>query len=199
MIEAKYKLIIASSNKGKIHEFQKILPDFKCIPQSILNISNVEETGKSFEENAILKAKNAFKKTNISSIGDDSGLIVPAINNEPGLHSARYAGLNATDSDNRNKLISKLRNKKLESTYAYFFCCIVAIGIKNQNKIIVCDGKVEGEVKTIERGEKGFGYDPMFYPNGYSESFAELSSLEKNKISHRGQALKKLMYKLNKT
>ena len=193
------KLIIASSNKGKINEFQKILPDFECIPQSIFSISDVEETGKDFEENAILKAKNAFSKTNISSVGDDSGLIVPAINNEPGLYSARYAGLNATDSDNRNKLISKLKENKLESTYAYFFCCIVAVGIKGQNEIIVCDGKVEGEVRTIERGEKGFGYDPMFYPKGYSESFAELNSLEKNKISHRGQALKKLMDKLNKT
>ena len=105
--------------------------------------------------------------------------------------------MNATDSDNRNKLISKLKDKKLESTYAYFFCCIVAVGIKDQNKIIVCSGKVEGEVKTIERGKKGFGYDSMFYPKGYSESFAELNSLEKNKISHRGLALKKLMEKLN--
>ena len=191
------KLIIASSNKGKISEFQKILPNFKCIPQSVFNISDVEETGKNFEENAILKAKNAFTNTNITSIGDDSGLIVPEINNEPGLYSARYSGVNATDSDNRNKLISKLKDKKLESTYAYFFCCIVAIGIKGQNEIIVCSGKVEGEVKTIERGEKGFGYDSMFYPKGYCESFAELNSLEKNKISHRGLALKKLMEKLN--
>jgi len=193
------KLIIASSNKGKINEFQKILPDFECIPQSVFNVSDVEETGKDFEENAILKAKNAFLKTNISSVGDDSGLIVPAINNEPGLYSARYAGVSATDSDNRNKLISKLKVEKLESAYAYFFCCIVAVGIKDQNEIIVCSGKVEGEVKTIERGEKGFGYDSMFYPKGYSESFAELSSLEKNKISHRGLALKKFMNKLNET
>ena len=191
------KLIIASSNKGKISEFQKILPNFDCIPQSVFNISDVEETGKNFVENAILKAKNAFSNTNISSIGDDSGLIVPEINNEPGLYSARYSGVNATDSDNRNKLISKLKDKKLESTYAYFFCCIVAVGIKGQNEIIVCSGKVEGEVKTIERGKKGFGYDSMFYPKGYSESFAELNSLEKNKISHRGLALKKLMEKLN--
>ena len=138
------KLIIASSNKGKISEFQKILPNFDCIPQSVFNISDVEETGKNFEENAILKAKNAFSNTNISSIGDDSGLIVPEINNEPGLYSARYSGVNATDSDNRNKLISKLKDNKLESTYAYFFCCIVAFGIKDQNEIIVCSGKVEG-------------------------------------------------------
>ena len=124
------KLIIASSNKGKINEFQKILPDFECIPQSAFNISDVEETGKDFEENAISKAKNAFMETNIPCIGDDSGLIVPAINNEPGLYSARYAGVNATDRDNRNKLISKLKDGKLESTYAYFFCCIIAIGIK---------------------------------------------------------------------
>jgi XTP/dITP diphosphohydrolase len=138
-------------------------------------------------------------ETNIPCIGDDSGLIVPVINNEPGLYSARYAGVDATDSNNRNKLISKLKDGKLESTYAYFFCCIVAVGIKSQNEIIVCTGKVEGEVRTIERGKKGFGYDPMFYPKGYSESFAELNSLEKNKISHRGVALKKLMKELNKT
>ena len=193
------KLIIASSNKGKINEFQEILPNFKCIPQSIFNISDVEETGKDFEENAVLKAKNAFMKTNIPSIGDDSGLIVPAINNEPGLYSARYAGLNSTDSDNRKKLISKLKERKLESTYAYFFCCIVIAGVKDENDVIVCSGKVEGMVKTFEKGEKGFGYDSMFYPEGYSDSFAELNSLEKNEISHRGVALKKLIDKLNET
>ena len=193
------KLIIASSNKGKISEFQEILPNFICIPQSIFNISDVEETGKDFEENAVLKAKNAFMKTNIPSIGDDSGLIVPAINNEPGLYSARYAGLNSTDSDNRKKLISKLKERKLESTYAYFFCCIVIAGVKDENDVIVCSGKVEGMIKTFERGEKGFGYDSMFYPEGYSDSFAELNSLEKNEISHRGVALKKLIDKLNKT
>ena len=192
------KLIIASSNKGKINEFQEILPNFKCIPQSVFNISDVEETGKDFEENAVLKAKNAFMKTNIPSVGDDSGLIVPAINNEPGLYSARYAGLNATDSDNRKKLISKLKEKKLESTYAYFFCCIVIAGVKDENDVIVCSGKVEGMIKTFERGEKGFGYDSMFYPKGYSDSFAELNSLEKNEISHRGVALKKFVDKLNK-
>ena len=93
------KLIIASSNKGKINEFQKILPDFECIPQSVFNISDVEETGKDFEENAILKAKNAFLETNIPCIGDDSGLIIPAINNEPGLYSARYAGCLLYTSD----------------------------------------------------------------------------------------------------
>ena len=195
----KNKLIIASSNKGKISEFQEILPNFECIPQSVLNITDVEETGKDFEENAILKAKNAFMETNIPSIGDDSGLIVPAINNEPGLYSARYAGLNATDSDNRKKLISRLKERKLESTYAYFFCCIVIIGIKDKNEVIVCSGKVEGMIKTFERGKKGFGYDSMFYPEGYSDSFAELNSLEKNEISHRGVALKKLINKLNKT
>ena len=193
------KLIIASSNEGKIGEFQKILPDFECIPQSDFNVSDVDETGKNFKENAVLKAKNAFIKTNLPSIGDDSGLIVPEINGEPGLYSARYAGKNATDADNRKKLISELKKRKLESTYAYFFCCIVAVGINDKEGLIICDGKVDGEVKIFERGDKGFGYDPMFYPKGYSESFAELSSLIKNKISHRGIALRNLTIKLNST
>ena len=195
----KIKLIIASSNEGKIGEFQKILPDFECIPQSYFNVSDVDETGKNFKENAILKAKNAFIKTNLPSIGDDSGLIVPEINGEPGLYSARYAGKNATDADNRKKLISELKKRRLESTYAYFFCCIVAVGINDKEDFIICDGKVDGEVKIFERGDKGFGYDPMFYPKGYSESFAELSSLIKNKISHRGIALRNLTIKLNNT
>ena len=195
----KIKLIIASSNEGKIGEFQKILPDFECIPQSDFNVSDVDETGKNFKENAVLKAKNAFIKTNLPSIGDDSGLIVPEINGEPGLYSARYAGKNATDVDNRKKLISELKKRKLESTYAYFFCCIVAVGINDKEGLIICDGKVDGEVKIFERGDKGFGYDPMFYPKGYSESFAELSSLIKNKISHRGIALRNLTIKLNST
>lgn len=193
------KLIIASSNKGKIGEFQKILPDFECIPQSDFNVSDVDETGKNFKENAVLKAKNAFIKTNLPSIGDDSGLIVPEINGEPGLYSARYAGKNATDTDNRKKLISELKKRKLESTYAYFFCCIVAIGINDKEDLIICDGKVDGEVKIFERGDKGFGYDPMFYPKGYNKSFAELNSLIKNKISHRGIALRNLTIKLNNT
>lgn len=193
------KLIIASSNKGKIGEFQKILPDFECIPQSDFNVSDVDETGKNFKENAVLKAKNAFIKTNLPSIGDDSGLIVPEINGEPGLYSARYAGKNATDADNRKKLISELKKRKLESTYAYFFCCIVAVGINDKEDLIICDGKVDGEVKIFERGDKGFGYDPMFYPKGYNESFAELNSLIKNKISHRGIALRNLTIKLNST
>ena len=193
------KLIIASSNKGKIGEFQKILPDFECIPQSDFNVSDVDETGKNFKENAVLKAKNAFIKTNLPSIGDDSGLIVPEINGEPGLYSARYAGKNATDADNRKKLISELKKRKLESTYAYFFCCIVAVGINDKEDLIICDGKVDGEVKIFERGDKGFGYDPMFYPKGYNESFAELNSLIKNKISHRGIALRNLTIKLNGT
>ena len=195
----KIKLIIASSNEGKIGEFQKILPNFECIPQSDFNVSDVDETGKNFKENAVLKAKNAFIKTNLPSIGDDSGLIVPEINGEPGLYSARYAGKNATDADNRKKLISELKKRKLESTYAYFFCCIVAVGINDKEDLIICDGKVDGEVKIFERGDKGFGYDPMFYPKGYSESFAELSSLIKNKISHRGIALRNLTIKLNST
>ena len=193
------KLIIASSNKGKIGEFQKILPDFECIPQTDFNVSDVDETGKNFKENAVLKAKNAFIKTNLPSIGDDSGLIVPEINGEPGLYSARYAGKNATDADNRKKLISELKKRKLESTYAYFFCCIVAVGINDKEDLIICDGKVDGEVKIFERGDKGFGYDPMFYPKGYNESFAELNSLIKNKISHRGIALRNLTIKLNST
>ena len=193
------KLIIASSNKGKIGEFQKILPNFECIPQSDFNVSDIDETGKNFKENAVLKAKNAFVKTNLPSIGDDSGLIVPEINGEPGLYSARYAGKNATDADNRKKLISELKKRRLESTYAYFFCCIVAVGINDKEDLIICDGKVDGEVKIFERGDKGFGYDPMFYPKGYSESFAELSSLIKNKISHRGIALRNLTIKLNST
>ena len=193
------KLIIASSNKGKIGEFQKILPDFECIPQSDFNVSDVDETGKNFKENAVLKAKNAFIKTNLPSIGDDSGLIVPEINGEPGLYSARYAGKNATDVDNRKKLISELKKRRLESTYAYFFCCIVAVGINDKEDFIICDGKVDGEVKIFERGDRGFGYDPMFYPKGYGESFAELSSLIKNKISHRGIALRNLTIKLNST
>ncbi len=193
------KLIIASSNKGKIREFQKILPNFECIPQSDFNVSDIDETGKNFKENAVLKAKNAFVKTNLPSIGDDSGLIVPEINGEPGLYSARYAGKNATDADNRKKLISELKKRKLESTYAYFFCCIVAVGINDKEGLIICDGKVDGEVKIFERGDKGFGYDPMFYPKGYNESFAELNSLIKNKISHRGIALRNLTIKLNST
>jgi len=195
----KIKLIIASSNEGKIGEFQKILPDFECIPQSDFNVSDVDETGKNFKENAVLKAKNAFIKTNLPSIGDDSGLIVPEINGEPGLYSARYAGKNATDADNRKKLISELKKRKLESTYAYFFCCIVAVGINDKEDLIICDGRVDGEVKIFERGDKGFGYDPMFYPKGYNESFAELNSLIKNKISHRGIALRNLTIKLNST
>ena len=191
-------IIIASSNKGKIKELQNWLPDHTVTPYSeILGSFEIEETGKTFKENAILKAQaivDKLKETNYKDeyivISDDSGITVPALNHEPNIYSARYAGVNATDKENNSKLISKLNEKNLTTTPAFYTACL-AVGYKNQ--IYTTHGWMHGEVINEEIGEGGFGYDPLFIPDGYEKTLGILENNIKKELSHRSIALRLAM------
>lgn len=153
------------------------------------------EDGKTFAENSLIKAKDAAKKLQIVTIADDSGLIVPALDNKPGIHSARYAGEQATDKDNRKKLIKKLKPLPDYKRSAYFICCVALCTPDVEGLTPTCktfEGLCEGSLLTEERGGQGFGYDSLFVKHDYGKTFAELSDDTKNRISHRRKALDKL-------
>ena len=192
------KILIASSNSGKIDEFKSILKDFEVIPQKHLNIEDVEETGTTFSENALLKANNGFLNSGLPSIGDDSGLIVPLLNGDPGLYSARYAGEHASDQDNRDKLSKELKKLNVQQTPASFICVIAVVNDQDLSKSLICEGRVDGSITVESSGHGGFGYDPMFIPQNFKQTFAEIDSALKHKISHRGQALAVLQENLSK-
>lgn len=182
------KLVIASSNKGKIEEFKKILGEY----YEILSLDEagffgeIEENGATFEENSYIKAKAVFDKTGIATLADDSGLVVPSLNGEPGVFSARYAG----DHDmkkNKKKLLDKIEGK---DRYAYFVCVLTLLDKKGK---ICVSGKTEGEILKEESGNGGFGYDPLFFSYDLKKSFALCSEDEKNSVSHRGRAVKELL------
>jgi len=187
------KIVIASSNKGKIKEIERLLPDFEVVPfSSILGDTDIEETGTTFQENSIIKAKtvnNMLKAKNYSYdivLADDSGITVPDINNEPNIYSARYAGVGATDKENNQKLISKLQEKSILKTKAYY---TAAIAIVYKDNIYTTHGWMYGDVIDTPKGDKGFGYDPLFIPNGYDKTLGELDDDIKKSISHRSKAL----------
>jgi len=188
------QIILASSNKGKIKELQKLLPTYDVIPYSdILGSFEIVEDGNSFKQNAILKIKavtQALDKINYLQkyivISDDSGITVPALNNEPNIYSARYAGVDATDEENNEKLISKLKEKNISKTQAYYTACL-AIGYKD--KIYTTHGWMYGDVIDKSIGDGGFGYDPLFIPNGYYNTLGILEDDVKKELSHRTKAL----------
>lgn len=192
------KFIIATNNQKKLKELERILNPLGINAVSAkdegISLDDVEETGITFAENALLKAEAAFKKTGLPSVADDSGLCVDALDGRPGIHSARYAGENATDSDKNNKLLSELKDVPKKDRTAHFTCAICCI-LPDGEKIEV-EGRCEGSIAFEPHGNGGFGYDPIFK---YSDkSYAELSSDEKDSISHRGQALRKLKAELEK-
>lgn len=188
------KIIVASNNENKIREIKQIL---KTFPYEIISLKEaniiveVEEDGKTFMENAYKKASEIFKlRPDCMVLSDDSGLMVDILNGAPGVYSARYAGEHGNSKKNNEKLLSELKGKKPEERGAKFVCEMVLI--INNNKVIKVQGEVEGYITEEERGKDGFGYDPLFYIKEYDKTFAEMSSEEKNKISHRAKALKKL-------
>lgn len=192
------KFIIATNNQKKLKELERILNPLGINAVSAkdegISLDDVEETGITFAENALLKAEAAFKKTGLPSVADDSGLCVDALDGRPGIHSARYAGENATDSDKNNKLLSELKDVPEKDRTAHFTCAICCI-LPDGEKIEV-EGRCEGSIAFEPHGNGGFGYDPIFK---YSDkSYAELSSDEKDSISHRGKALRKLKTELEK-
>lgn len=188
-------LILASRNMHKVREFRSML---KAIPSlDLLSLCDFpqyqppEETEKTFEGNAILKATHAAKTLNHWVLADDSGLIVPALNGEPGVFSARYAGNHATDADNRKKLLDSMQHLLDDDRHAYFECWLVLASPQGVKKTV--RGTCEGKLLAQERGGGGFGYDPLFVKHEYSKTFAELEESIKNRISHRRKALDKLI------
>lgn len=187
------KIVLASANKGKIAEFQKLMPDDEVLAFSeILGEVEIDEDQDSFKGNAIKKARTIYdlliKKDykNVIVISDDSGITVPALNNEPGIYSARYAGINANDKDNNKKLIENLNKKNIEKTPAFYTACIAIV---YQNEVYTVHGWMHGNVINKEIGEGGFGYDPMFIPNGFDKTLGELGYDAKKEFSHRTKAL----------
>lgn len=193
------KIVLASGNTGKLREFQQLLANcgFEIAPQSDFFSESVEETGLTFIENAILKARYACQRSGLPAIADDSGIEVDALHGRPGIYSARYAGAGATDADNNTKLLQELEGVPLEQRTARYHAVLVFMQHAQDPTPIVCQGVWEGAILFEPRGEGGFGYDPLFYVPSHHCAAAELEKAEKNQISHRGKAMRELLEKLS--
>ena len=193
------KVVLASGNQGKLREFIRMLSDSQdmdIIKQSEFDVSDVEETGLTFVENAILKARHAAKITGLPALADDSGIEVDALNGRPGIYSARYSG--EGDDANNVKLLEEMQGVAEEQRTARFRCCIVYMRHADDPSPIIADASWEGVILHELKGVNGFGYDPLFYVPTHGCSSAEIDPDEKNRISHRGQALRILLAKLEK-
>lgn len=191
-------IVLASANKGKLKEFQHMLSEvgFRVLPQAEFNVSSVAETGLSFVENAIIKARHASKISGLAAIADDSGLEVDALDGAPGIYSARYSGANATDDSNNQKLLLALAGLPTAQRTARYQCILVFMRHPSDPTPIIAEGRWEGRILEAPRGEGGFGYDPIFWVPSHNCASAELEKEEKNRISHRALAMKALMVKL---
>ena len=186
------QLVLASGNQGKINEIQAILTDYLIIPQSTFKIVEAEETGSTFVENAIIKARNAALHCNLPAIADDSGLVVDALNGAPGVISARYADIGASDEENVVKLLHALESVPEKQRTARFICVMVFMRHAEDPLPIIAQGIWEGQILNQTIGSHGFGYDPIFWVPSHQCASAELSPEVKNSLSHRGRALKQL-------
>jgi XTP/dITP diphosphohydrolase len=189
------KIVLATGNPGKVREIRALLEplDIEVVPQSDFDVPDVEETGLTFVENAILKARNAAEHTGLPAIADDSGIEVDALDGAPGIYSARYAGAGASDRDNLEKLLAELEGVPEQDRTARFQCLIVYMRHGRDPTPLICQGTWEGRILIAPRGEGGFGYDPVFHVPTHGCSSAELPPEVKNRLSHRGQALRRLV------
>jgi XTP/dITP diphosphohydrolase len=187
------KIVLASGNQGKLREFFRILGSagFEIVAQSEYNVPDVDETGLTFVENAILKARNAAKITGLPALADDSGIEVDALKGQPGIYSARYSG--EGDDANNTKLLNALAGVPDAERTARFRCCIVFMRHADDPSPLIADARWEGRILHQLSGVNGFGYDPLFYVPTHNTSSAELDPDEKNAISHRGQALQHIL------
>ena len=195
------ELVLASDNRGKLNELTALLSDsgFSVVGQGTLGVTPAEETGATFVENAILKARNAALQTGRPAIADDSGLEVNALNGAPGVYSARFAGDHASDSDNVTKLLSRLENIPWEDRNARFRCLMVYLRQADDPAPLICEGTWSGVVTKAPSGQNGFGYDPVFWVPDEGCTAAELDSERKNGLSHRARALRMLMERLKES
>ncbi|MFT3741286.1 MAG: RdgB/HAM1 family non-canonical purine NTP pyrophosphatase [Gammaproteobacteria bacterium] len=188
-------VILASNNAGKLREFKEILGEIhiSLLPQSDLEVPEVEETGLTFVENAIIKARHAAKHTGLPALADDSGLEVDILNGAPGVFSARYAGNGHDFKENRQKLLNDLIAASATERTARFHCVLALLRHANDPNPLICHGSWEGSILMEERGEHGFGYDSLFFVPTHHCSAAELMPSVKNQISHRAEAIAKLI------
>lgn len=193
------KIVLASNNAGKIKEFGALLApfDFTVIPQAELNIPDIEETGLTFIENAILKARHASALSGLPALADDSGLAVAALNGAPGIYSARYAGKGASSHDCIQKLLAAMENVPDEKRQAAFHCVLAFLNHAEDPTPLICDGLWQGSILRAPRGSTGFGYDPVFFVPSEHKTAAELSETRKGELSHRGMAVKTLLAHLS--
>ncbi len=194
----KQRIVLATGNNGKVAELSQMLAglNIDVVPQTAFATPEIAETGLTFVENAILKARNAAKHTDLPAIADDSGLEVDALNGAPGIHSARFAGPDASDADNNAKLLTELADLANTERTARFQCVLVYLRHENDPVPLICQGSWEGIILHTPQGENGFGYDPLFYIASESCSSAELPPKQKNQLSHRAQALRQLIAQL---
>ena len=192
------RIVLASNNKGKLKEFNELLSTigFTVHPQGEFNVSESPEPFHTFVENALTKARHASRQTGLPALADDSGVCVNALNGAPGVYSARYAGEPKSDARNSEKLIDDLQ--AFDDKSAYYYCVLVYVRHADDPQPIIADGRWDGEIRAEARGENGFGYDPYFLIPSLGKHVAELPSEEKNRLSHRGQALRALVEKLKK-
>ncbi|EPY7070877.1 XTP/dITP diphosphatase [Klebsiella quasipneumoniae] len=189
------KVVLATGNAGKVRELASLLEDFglDIVAQTELGVESAEETGLTFIENAILKARHAAQITGLPAIADDSGLAVDALGGAPGIYSARYAGVDASDQQNLEKLLDALQDVPDDQRQAQFHCVLVYLRHAEDPTPLVCHGSWPGVIAQEAAGHGGFGYDPIFFVPSEGKTAAELSREEKSAISHRGQALKLLL------
>ncbi|MFW5815391.1 MAG: RdgB/HAM1 family non-canonical purine NTP pyrophosphatase [Wenzhouxiangella sp.] len=192
------QLVLASGNKGKLKEFRHLFKPLALTvhAQSEFKVPPVAETGLTFVENALLKARAAARVAKLPALGDDSGLVVEALKGQPGIYSARFAGASASDRDNNDLLLEKLSGVTPERRSAAFYCCLVLLRHHRDPAPIIVSGTWHGTILEAPRGKGGFGYDPLFFDPKLGATAAELSMAEKSQVSHRGKALKALLDKL---
>jgi len=193
------RIVLASNNAGKVREINQILVSqaIQVVPQREFDIPDADETGLTFVENAIIKARQAARLSGLPAIADDSGIEVDALKGAPGIYSARYAGPGCSDQDNNRKLLEQLEGVPEAERSARFQCLMVYMRHAEDPTPIICQGTWEGVILTEPRGDNGFGYDPLFWVPDHDCSSAELSAEEKNRLSHRGQALRKMLEALS--
>ena len=193
-------IVLATGNPGKVRELQALLAALKVeiLPQSAFTVPEIEETGLSFVENALLKARHAALHSGRPAIADDSGLVVDALHGAPGIYSARYAGPGANDRANVEKLLYELRTVPEAERSARFYCALVCLRHAEDPMPLICEGIWEGVITRTPRGAGGFGYDPVFFVPSAGKTAAELEPAVKNRLSHRGQALAALLRRLER-
>lgn len=192
-------MILASNNQGKLKEFARLFTSLNIDiePQSKYDVPEVEETGLSFIENALIKARHAARLTKQATIADDSGLVVLALNGAPGIYSARYSGAGATDQKNIDCLLDDMQT--IQDRRAFFYCVIVKVEHADDPIPLIATGRCDGEIALSQSGSQGFGYDPVFYLSQFQKTMAEITPELKNKISHRAHASQHFLEQLKKS